>query len=325
VLTWIINIRGNSTGISGRSPPTTTLADKEPVNVATDLATKTTRYKELVGNHYYDEMRSRNATRSMDHFRKFTTLREEVVSTFDITRRFHSNLSQTAALIVSDEFAFLHVWKCGGTTIQYAGYNQTYLENPEVQSRQWVAFVRDPIDRFLSAWAECGSRWLQKKHIPRYRRTYGPFSALDWTNSTDYDFRARAFLYELKDRTYPTQERFCHVHGFPQVNTMMNHNGEIYPQLKIVGDLFELADVMKVIGFPTNRIESTGRKAAENPIKAKHYPPKRHLLKRETILELCEYYAIDYFMFDFPPPVICTEKGGPLEKFFGNHSLYLRG
>jgi len=42
------------------------------------------------------------------------------------------------------------------------------------------------------------------------------------------------------------------------------------------------------------------------------FPSRRDLLSEETILELCEFYAIDYFLFDFEPPAICLREGGSL-------------
>jgi len=286
------------------------ICESKNASMAT-VSVKSVSYPALKGNAYYDAMILKKTKRSMHQFQKFMARRNDVNHTFGRERRFSADTGKFAALVISPEFAFLHIWKCGGTTIEQAGMHQVPLGNPQVQGRKWVATVRDPIDRFLSAWAECGERRVNNE-MKGLR-----LSVLDWRDP-DYDFRVRAFLHELIEVTPPKQRNpDCHMHAFPQVNFMMNKDGAIDPHMAVVGDLTELPEVMDIVGFPSDRIRDVGRSSSGSTTKKEHFPSKRGLLKTETLLELCEYYAIDYFLFDFIPPAICVVNGGPLARYFG--------
>jgi hypothetical protein len=263
-------------------------------------------------NAYYHRMIEVSAERSSQHQRKFLARKGRIISQFPRPVRFQSQLDEYAAIIISDEFAFLHVWKCGGTTIAaLVGDTQWRLNATEVQKREWVAFVRDPIDRFLSAWAECGFRQMQHEIQLEVMQHH---TVLNWLDA-DYDFRVRAFLNEVRDFTFPEPEMSCHTHAHPQANFMIDENGRLDDHVTMVGDLSEMRPVLvDIVGFQNFSEEVKGRDSSSNTIKTEKFPAQRELLHDQTLLELCEFYAIDYFLFDFDPPAVCVAPGGPLAR-----------
>lgn len=265
------------------------------------------------GNPYFDQMAAMNTTRSMDHHKKFMARKDDVAINFESKVRFQSKLDDFAAIVVSETFAFLHIWKCGGTTIAaMMDDRQVRLSDSAVQSREWIAFVRDPIDRFLSAWAECGFRQFEGTIEFEGLEHH---SVLRWIDG-EYDFRLRAFLNEVKDFTFPKPWMSCHTHAHPQANAMTDESGKIDSHMSIVGDLSELKQVIQIADFFNYNEQVKGRDASSNQIKAQHFPSRRDLIKDQTLLELCDFYAMDYFLFDFEPPTVCVQAGGPLAHFY---------
>lgn len=159
-------------------------------------------------DEYFDRLVDQGSLRSSYHQRKFLARKSRISSEFEARVRFQTQPQQYAAVVISPQFAFLHIWKNGGTTIvDLVGGKQSYLSEEWIQNRQWVAFVRDPIDRFLSAWAECGFRQYEGEI------SLGGFeshSTLNWLDE-EYDFRARAFLHEVIDFTFPDLTVSCHM------------------------------------------------------------------------------------------------------------------
>ena len=50
-----------------------------------------------------------------------------------------------------------------------------------------------------------------------------------------------------------------------------------------------------------------GNEAAENDVKTRHFPRAPELLSDDTVRDICRYLALDYYLFDFRPPVPCRE------------------
>lgn len=278
---------------------------------------------EPLNDKYYTQLVEKSASKSASHQRKFLARKDRVPTDFEHTSLFQSDLSDYAAMVVSPTLAFLHIWKCGGTTVaNWVGkvydLQDSEIQKPlaglEIQKRKWVTTVRDPIDRFLSAWAECGFRELNNEETGEYSKL-GHHSVLHWTEG-EYDFRVRAFLNELKAFTFPEPQSSCHTHAHPQANSMMDGNGKIDSHIVMVGDLAEIGSVMEIAAMSEFAVEQTARNAADNKIKSEYFPPKRNELRDATMLELCAYYALDYYLFDFEAPEICVQAGGPLERFF---------
>jgi hypothetical protein len=85
--------------------------------------------------------------------------------------------------------------------------------------------------------------------------------------------------------------------------------------VKLVGDLREMESVLEITGFDKYSDEVKGRDSSSNTVKSEYFPSRRDLLHDQTILDLCEFLALDYFLFDFEPPEICVRKGGPLARY----------
>jgi hypothetical protein len=179
-----------------------------------------------------------------------------------------------------------HVFKNGGSSLHIqTNRGQLHLEDPEIAKRKWLTFVRDPIDHFLSGWAECGDRSKKK-------------------SDATYDKRIQQWLEETKLETHNVMQN-CAIHSFPQANFMLDANDTAYEQLELVGDLNEMTNVVEIIGFPYNHSLGAGRNASENGFKQQHYPARKDLISNETMRAICDFVAIDYYLFDFEPPEAC--------------------
>jgi hypothetical protein len=286
--------------------PPTTPPDFSPPK---PMATKTPIPPLQEKNQYLDQLIAMNLTRSVAQHQKFLARKDNVTKVFPKNLLFHTPFDRYAGLPLSDEFAYLHIWKCGGSTIQdmlpYEERSQQTLDSPVLQQRKWITFVRDPIDHFLSGWAECASK-------PYLEKPQHPFTTLLWRgDERDYDFRVRAWLYEIQTRG-PVPH--CSSHSHPQVNFMIHAGtGKIDPHFHVVGDLSHLREIVVHIGkFRQWKEGIKGRDALENAVKQKHYPNRKDLLSEATLLLLCEYLQLDYYLLDFEPPEICIQEGGPL-------------
>ena len=96
---------------------------------------------------------------------------------------------------------------------------------------------------------------------------------------------------------------------------MIDENGHIDQHVSLVADLHEMRRVLEIADFHNYTDKVKGRDASSNVVKSEYFPSRRDLLQNQTILELCEFLALDYFLFDFEPPEICVQHGGPLARF----------
>mmetsp|Transcript_21905 Transcript_21905/g.38568 ORF Transcript_21905/g.38568 Transcript_21905/m.38568 type:complete len:392 (+) Transcript_21905:67-1242(+) len=211
-------------------------------------------------------------------------------------------LSKYFAYVLNEKYAFRHIFKDGGTTVEYQlkerGKNFHQLNEDVLgNDMKLVAVVRDPIDHFLSGWAECGKR-LPKFLVPQ--------------NNTSYDERIQMWLnlMELQEcgRHFDRALCLCSDHSLPQAVFLFKGKGPgttIHPNLEIVGHIKELDGVLELVNFGFNSSISTGRNATENPVKATHFPKRIDLLSQNTLQKLCQFLALDYYFFDFEPPEEC--------------------
>jgi hypothetical protein len=190
------------------------------------------------------------------------------------------------------------VWKSGGTTIEH----QTKAPQVSVQDMknrsQWMAFVRDPVDHFLSGYSECQFRIHEKRRV----------SELPAWNPTEYDRRIKVWLKEVKDTTQ-IEKIDCHIHSFPQANFLIDKDtDEFYPKVKAIGDMHELPAFLETIAkFPYNHTQGRSRVATDNHIKMNYFPNRRDLLSEQTLQEICKFVSLDYYFFDFVPPDACNK------------------
>jgi hypothetical protein len=153
-----------------------------------------------------------------------------------------------------------------------------------VRDYQWLTVVRDPIGHFLSGWAECGDR----ENI---------------TSQDSYDTRIQDWLKRVNKKN----RYWCAVHSLPQANFMFNASGDVDSRLVLVGDLQQLPDVLGLVGFEFNFTKKRGRNAGTNSFKKKHYPSRKDLISNATMRDICDFVAIDFFLFDFEPPEACKD------------------
>eukprot|EP00977_Amphora_coffeiformis_P001124 scaffold227_cov165-Amphora_coffeaeformis.AAC.37 len=192
------------------------------------------------------------------------------------------------AFILNKKYAFRHILKCGGTTVlnQVQG---AHVPKKKVGPRKLIATVRDPIDHFLSGWAECG------------KRSNG---AMIETNKT-YDTRIQNWLGAIRrKRPCPGNSKFCRTcgpHSYPQANYILSTNRT---KLDLIGDLRELPQLLELVGFHFNHSKDKGNNAAVDSSK-EHFPRRKDLLSNETTVALCKYLALDYYLFDFEYPEAC--------------------
>jgi hypothetical protein len=180
-------------------------------------------------------------------------------------------------------FNLSHIFKSGGTTIHLqTGRIEGYIVDPEVQELKWFSFVRDPIDHFLSGWAECGDRTKT-------------------TSDKPYDGRIREWLEETKN----AGEYHCSTHSLPQANFLLDSKGELDKRVEFIGDITEMVQVLGLAGFQYDPSRGEGRVSSKNYFKLVHYPTRKDMISDETMRKICEFVAIDYFLFDFEPPEVC--------------------
>lgn len=259
--------------------------------------------------------------RSRDHQSKFLSRKKDVEDFFPRFSRFRVKTASAGAILLTDIFGYLHIWKSGGTTIgKQSRKGQVSVNNGEFQKRDWFTFVRDPIDHFLSAWAECGER--------RYKWNRKKGATLPEWNETKYDGRIQGYAQRVvtvfdatasSSRTRMT----CDWHALPQTNFMFDNNGKVHKKLKLVGDISEIPAVLELLGFHYDENRGAHRVASDSRIKTQAFPSRRDLLSNTTLLTLCEFLAMDYFLFDFEPPAVCQEPGGPLD--FGSRYKFYSG
>jgi hypothetical protein len=178
-----------------------------------------------------------------------------------------------------------HIFKSGGTTIHLqTGRIESTISDPEIENLKWFSFVRDPIDHFISGWAECGDRRQRKSDKP-------------------YDTRIEEWLEETKNAGL----FHCSMHSQPQANFLLDPNGEMDKRVEFVGDLTEMAELLDLTGFHYDPSRGDGRISSKNYFKLVNYPTQKDLISDETMKKICDFVAIDYFLFDFEPPEVCRD------------------
>ena len=121
-----------------------------------------------------------------------------------------------------------------------------------IGDRKLLATVRDPLDHFLSGWAECGSRpWVNRACLHQCPNVF--------TSSIPYDKKIQNWLSFIQKCSGPGACE-CRVHSMPQANFLFANDDEyeIDPKLDIVGDLKELPGLLELVGFSYNTSMSIG-------------------------------------------------------------------
>jgi hypothetical protein len=173
----------------------------------------------------------------------------------------------------------------------------------KIKNHNRVTFVRDPIDYFLSGWAECGFRW-HKSRIPELKEMA--------KENSDDALSPRIFEYGLQRRKEPRSN--CLRHAFLSSGKLCIEQWRGSKQSKKkIGDLREISGVLLLVGFPYNHSKTRGKDASQSKLKTTYYPSRKNLISNVTMLEICQFVAIDYFLFDFEPPEACRGQGALLD------------
>lgn len=242
-----------------------------------------------------------------------TSQTEEESSRIELFRYLLRPLSPGScfSFILNDKYAYRHIFKSGGTTVAYQAGHKTHQSRDEIGDRKLITAVRDPIQHFLSGWAECGAR-LQLQNTSLYG-TLADYS---------YDVRVQNYLMsavecsrgrkERSRRLTLAEKKFCSCskHVLPQFTYLLyrnerNNEIQIDPKLDIIGEMNEMSKLVKLAGFSFDRAVKTGRNAESNVIKTTYFPKRIDLLSNKTLEGLCRFLVMDYIAFDYDPPSAC--------------------
>ncbi len=206
------------------------------------------------------------------------------------------------AVVLNDKYAFRHIFKNGGTTVNKVT-KRGHIKADELGNRSLVAVVRDPIDHFLSGWAECGSR------------TSNPEEDQSFSPDVRPGKRAQYWLYKIQSCLSTKKKKLgadctCIQHSFPQANFLLDPNGGqlIDPKIEMIGDLNEIHSFLKMVGLKyDSSTQPRARYASNDPVKANMFHWEKKKLSKTVIRRICEFVILDYYLFDFKPPGICRD------------------
>lgn len=237
---------------------------------------------------------------------------------FDRDVRFDTDQGEYGGVILSDEWAFLHVWVNGDRTVIKVAEDQ--LEETqhrkdftEVRNRKWMALVQDPIQHFLEGWALTELKLVQefqdRDHGDLASRIVASWEASDMS----YDDRVSEFLDRVKK--YSTKAATATLspmmHALPQTNFLLDDVGQIHPNIEMIGDVSEWKAMMELAGFQKNadltHLDQTPT------LQSKYFPSEVNRLSRDTIIKLCDFLAMDYYLLSYDAPTACLKKNGPLD------------
>ena len=249
------------------------------------------------------EMKNASLCRSLAHQHKFFSVRDSVLSWVKSHEEQRYLLRGTGkggrlfAFKLNKDYAFRHIFKSGGTTIQEqtrAGH-AGHVPQWSVGNRSLMTVVRDPIDHFLSGWAECGYRCFDEM--------------MNLTTSDAYDDRVTAWLQYVQS---PKRIRCLNTvmpHSMPQANYLWegDRKFEWDEKLDLVGDLDELPGLLELIDVHYNESLKKGNAAKDNEIKNRYFPRNKSILSNSTLKSICSYVALDYYLFSFEPPPACRQ------------------
>lgn len=238
---------------------------------------------------------------------------------FERSYRFDVDPGEYGATVVSDQWAFLHIWANGGdrTVIQVAADQLNEVQQPKdfsaIQNRRWMALVRDPIQHFLEGWAMAEIK-VMEEFVNKGHNDMASFIKAEWESpEKTFDERVSSFLDRVQafSRRSATIYQNPLMHALPQSNFLMNDVGAIHSNLAFIADASEWEAVMEFVGFQGD-IQKTGLDR-ESTLRMKYFPTEVTRLSRSTLVKLCEFLAVDYYLFRYDAPSACLNKDGPLD------------
>lgn len=207
------------------------------------------------------------------------------------------------ALILNERFAFRHIFKTGGSSLEKQTGSK-HVQRKTVGNRRMMATVRDPLEHFLSGWQECGERFPE---YMEWNRSIGEGNG----DEISYSRRIQQWLDRTKTMAFRTAPCLgkcaCAMHSFPQSSFLITKKGTVDPKVDLVGDLRELPGLLQIVGFHYNQSLGTGRNASATEFKTRYFPRRPHLIADDTLKAICEFVALDYYLFDFEIPSVCRK------------------
>mmetsp|Transcript_23301 Transcript_23301/g.29381 ORF Transcript_23301/g.29381 Transcript_23301/m.29381 type:complete len:295 (+) Transcript_23301:84-968(+) len=266
-----------------------------------------TASKEHVGNSI--SMAQRGLCRSFQQNKKYFSVKDKVEAWIHSQPEKEKELfygpagKNLFAVILNDKYAFKHIFKNGGTTVNQSA-KRGHVKPDEVGNRSLVAVVRDPIDHFMSGWAECGSRATDLKES----KWFDP--------DINVNKRALFWLWNLESCLSTKlrsrgPECVCISHSFPQATFLLDPETKgtsILPNIEMVGHLSELHGMLLLAGldYDPSEVKSV-RIASTNPSKVSNFSWNKNMLSDGTLMLICEFVILDYYLFDFEPPARCRD------------------
>lgn len=247
---------------------------------------------------FQQEMEDMNAILSLRQQEIFYLKKDLVPGAFPPEKLFSVDTKRWHSIVLNDLFAFRHIFKNGGTTVEKQAHHHA-VSRSKIGKRKLVAAVRDPLDHFLSGWQECGKRFKKE---------------MDYDKTSDEEYDGRMSKWLNRTKSLARGERsckkhlwcICALHSLPQANFMISKTTKtIDPKIVLVGDLNELPSLLAVAGFHYDNSKGIGREASSNKIKKKYFPRKTELISNDTMRSICDFLEVDYFLFDFELPEAC--------------------
>merc|ERR1711884_209500 len=214
---------------------------------------------------------------------------------------FFVNTYPFGSVRLSDEFAYLHIWKSGGTTIEKQSH---YFQDSAKAAKDLslVTFIRDPLDHFLSGGAECGYRWHSEKrrnnslaenriftlkNRPYYKRIQDYLEYVQHHIQLDKKSKYSMCLKTGKLITPNCWD--CARHSYPQFNFLLTQHGTLRKNIKVIGDIREMEPILKeLVYFPFDS-NATFRNSSEQLLKKKRFAKQPYKIRENTMLQICEF------------------------------------
>lgn len=289
-------------------------------NLNTSLYTEGTAAP-LVGerNIYLEKMkRDFSMTKSLSQFTSLWRKKDYLSDNFDRQRRFDTDPGEYGAAVVSDEFAFLHIWANADRTVMKAIESNLKEEQRrkdvwEIKKRKWFALVQDPVQHFLAGWAMAELKILEEVRARGHHDLASKIMASWEAPDKTYDDRVAEFLDRVikYSSNAATAEISPLMHALPQTNFLLDDVGMIDPNLVVIGDVSEWDALLELAGYPgdISKVEVD----PPSTVESKYFPSEPNRLSRGTLLRLCDFLAMDYYLLSYDAPSSCLKRDGPLD------------
>ena len=209
--------------------------------------------------------------------KKLPCLKSWVKST---QRRYHSEVVSAC----SQEWAYIHVLKSGGTTVQ-AQCNDTKqkIDSHYHKTHRLFTFVRDPVSHFLSGYLECAER----KEPPSFAFKAENETLQKWLTQN------RAYMH------------WCFQHSIPQIEYLLfkTEPMRFLDHFHYIGDKEEMSSFFREKNLPWNESKVARRWSSTKTNMTAIRDVNR--LNPDLVKQICDFVKIDYCFFDYIPPKVC--------------------